>query len=114
MIRILATGLITLSLTASGAFATSMGDLTKTDGLYYENFTVVPFTGGVDEGVYRGAIKNGNRKGPWIMYYPGGQLATKGAHKNGKREGRWVWYREDGTRGKDLSGTPRNDVKVSD
>jgi hypothetical protein len=55
MIRILATGLITLSLTASGAFATSMGDLTKTDGLYYENFTVVPFTGGVDEGVYQGA-----------------------------------------------------------
>jgi len=48
------------------------------------------------------------------MYYPGGQLATKGAHKNGKREGRWVWYREDGTRDKDLSGTHRNDVKVSD
>jgi antitoxin component YwqK of YwqJK toxin-antitoxin module len=114
MIRILATALLAVSLTASGAFATSMGYLVKTDGLYYEMFTDVPFTGEVYEGVYRGAIKNGNREGPWVMYYPSGQLATKGVHKNGEREGPWVWYREDGTTDEDLSGTYRTGEKVSD
>ena len=137
MIRIIATPLLAFSLTASGACATSMGYLVKTDGLYYEMFTDVPFTGQVDEGVYRGAIKNGNREGlwtmyygegrlwskgeykngnregPWVMYYPGGLLATKGAHKNGEREGHWVWYREDGTTDEDLSGIYRNGVKVA-
>ena len=113
MIRILAIALLALCLTTSGAFATSMGYLVKTDGLYYEMFTDVPFTGEVYEGVYRGAIKNGNREGPWVMYYPSGKLATKGAHKNGEREGRWVWYREDGTKNEVHSGTFRNGVKVS-
>ena len=64
MIRILATALLALCLTASGAFATSLGDLVSAGGLYYEKFTDVPFTGKLDEGTQRGAIKNGNRKGP--------------------------------------------------
>ena len=114
MIRILATALLALSLTASGAFATSMGDLVKIDGLYYENFTHVPFTGEVDEEVYLGATKNGNHEGPWVMYQPSGQLATMGEYKNREREGRRVRYHEDGTKGEDLSGTYRNDGKVSD
>ncbi len=138
MIRILATALLALSLTASGAFATSMDDLVLVDGLWHKKFTDVPFTGEVYEGVYRGAIKNGTREGPWVMYYgegqlwskgeykngnlegpwvmyyPSGQLVTKGVHKNGEREGPWVWYREDGTTDEDLSGTYRNGEKVSD
>jgi hypothetical protein len=44
MIRILATALLALSLTASGAFATSEDDLIYTDGLAYKKFTDVPFT----------------------------------------------------------------------
>ena len=138
MIRIFTTTLLALILTSSVTFATSMGYLVKTGSLYYEMFAVVPFTGEVDEGVYRGTIKNGyreglwvmyygegqiwsegaykngSREGPWVMYYPSGQLATKGAHNNGVREGPWVWYREDGTKNEDLSGIYRNDLKVSD
>ena len=42
MIRILATALLALILTASGAFATSLDDLVWTDGLAYKKFTVEP------------------------------------------------------------------------
>ena len=53
MIRILATALLALCLTASGAFATSWDDLILVDGLYHKKFTDVPFTGEVDEGLAR-------------------------------------------------------------
>ena len=56
MIRIFATALLALSLTASGAFATSMGDLVLVDGLWHKKFTHVPFTGETDEGLARGAV----------------------------------------------------------
>jgi hypothetical protein len=138
MIRILATALLVLCLTASGAFATSEDDLIYIDGLAYKKFTDVPFTGEVDEGEHRGAIKNGIFEGPWVGYWPNGrvefkgtfkngqregpwvrfsiigQLWLKGAFKNGKPEGPWLWYNEDGATDEDLSGTYRNDVKVSD
>jgi len=96
MIRILATALLALSLTASGAFATSMDDLVKREGLYYKKFTDTPFTGVVDEGKRRGAFKNGEQEGPWFTYYENGQLSDKGAYKNGKKEGPWVGYYENG------------------
>ena len=96
MIRILATALLALSLTASGAFATSMDDLVRVDGLYYKKFTDVPFTGKLDEGLERGAFKNGKREGPWVEYWDNGRLAAKGAYKNGKEEGPWVQYWENG------------------
>jgi antitoxin component YwqK of YwqJK toxin-antitoxin module len=186
MIRILATALLVLCLTASGSFATSEGDLIYIDGLAYKKCSDVVFTGEVDEGEHRGAIKNGifeglwfgywpngrvefmgeykngTREGPWANYYDDGQLSYKGAFKkgtreglwvgywsngrvefkgtfkngqregpwvrysiigqlwlrgafeNGKHEGPWLWYNEDGTTDEDLSGTYRNDVKVSD
>jgi antitoxin component YwqK of YwqJK toxin-antitoxin module len=138
MIRILATALLVLCLTAWGAFATSEDDLIYIDGLAYKKFTDVVFTGEVDEGEHRGAIKNGIFEGPWVGYWPNGrvefkgtfkngqregpwvrcsiigQLWLKGAFKNGKPEGPWLWYNEDGTTDEDLSGTYRNDVKVSD
>jgi hypothetical protein len=56
MIRILATALLVLGLTASGAFATSIYDLAKAGGLYYKKFSDVPFTGELDEGLARGAV----------------------------------------------------------
>jgi hypothetical protein len=59
MIRILTTALLALSLTASGAFATDWNDLVLVDGFLYKKFTDVPFTGKLDEGLLRGAIKDG-------------------------------------------------------
>jgi hypothetical protein len=51
MIRILATALLVLCLTASGAFAMSLDDLVKVGGLYHKKFTDEPFTGKLDEGL---------------------------------------------------------------
>jgi antitoxin component YwqK of YwqJK toxin-antitoxin module len=137
MIRILATALLALCLTASGAFATSIDELVIVDGLWYERFTDVPFTGEVDEGRHRGTIKNGTRVGPWVAYYVDGRLWYKGAYKSGKQEGPWVaywengrlrykgtykndrkegpwlWYNEDGTKSSPTA-TYRNGEKVSD
>ena len=138
MIRILATSLLSLSLIASEAFATSEDDLIYIDGLAYKKFTDKPFTGVVDEGQHRGTIKNGifeglwigywsngrvefkgahkngTREGPWVRYNIIGRIWLKGAFKNGQREGPWLWYNEDGTKDENLSGTYRNDKKVSD
>jgi hypothetical protein len=59
VIRIVATPLLALILTASGAFAISEDDLIYTDGLAYKKFADVPLNGVVDEGQHRGTIKNG-------------------------------------------------------
>ena len=80
MIRILATALLALSLTASGAFATSMDDLVRAEGLYWKKFIDLPFTGKLDEGRARSAIKNGKFEGLWVMYHDNGQLWSKGAY----------------------------------
>jgi antitoxin component YwqK of YwqJK toxin-antitoxin module len=96
MTRTLATALLALSLTASGAFATSFGELVLVDGLYHKKFTDVPFTGKVDEGRSRGALKNGNREGPWVVYHENGGVRGKGAFKNGKAEGHWRLYWDNG------------------
>ena len=138
MIRTLATALLALSLTVSGAFATSWDDLVRTDGLYHKKFTDVPFTGEVDEGKFQGAMKNGKHEGPWveytaygkvkwkgaykngelegamIQYFPNGGLHFKGAWKNGEQEGPWVVYRENGLKDWKVSGTYRNGEKVPD
>ena len=138
MIRILATALLALSLTASGAFATSMDDLVERDGVYWKKFTETPFTGKLDEGREQGKLKrgkregpwiyyrengqldakeeykNGKKEGPWVTYWPNGRPGAKGAYKNGKREGPLIFYYRDGTKNEDISGTYRNDVKVSD
>ena len=121
MIRILATALLALSLTASGAFATSVLDLVIRDWVAYKKFTDVPFTGKLDEGMLRGAYENGKEVGPWVAYnddgevmwkltldkdgkkegpsvgyHMNGQLSWKGEYKNNKEEGPWVSYYEDG------------------
>ena len=96
MIRILATALLALSLTTSGAFATSWDDLVLVDGLYHKKFTDVPFTGKLDEGLEQGAYKSGKREGPWVSYYDNGRTWNKGAYKNGLSEGPWVGYRNNG------------------
>jgi hypothetical protein len=111
--------------------------LVERDGLWYERFTNVPFTGEV-MGQGQGQIKDGKQEGPWVWYDPNGQLLAEGDYKDGKEDGPWVWYwdngqllgegdykdgkedgpwvsyNEDGTKNDEVSGTYRNGVKVSD
>ena len=65
-------------------------DLVERDGLHYNKFSDVPFTGKV-KGKTQGSMKNGKKDGSWIGYFDNGQLHYKGDYKNGKREGYWVW-----------------------
>ena len=62
------------------AFGESMDDLVKRDGLHYEKFTTVPFTGKVT-GKTQESVRNGKRDGSWARYYDSRQLWRK------KREG---------------------------
>ena len=114
MIRILATTLLTLCLTASGAFATSLVDLVERGGVYFKKLINEPLARKVGKGLYRGEHGSGKREAPWIGYWPNGQLLYMGAYRNGKREGPWVVYYDDGTKWDGLSGTYRNGKKVFD
>lgn len=114
-----------------------MGDLVKREGIYYQKFTDVPFTGkvtgkeqgSIKNGKWDGAVvtywdngqlwykqnyKNGMLDGVFISYNENGQLFAKGNHKNGKKEGPWVYYNEDGTIFKLMTGTYKDNVKISD
>ena len=53
-------------------------DVVMRDGLYYQKFTDVPFTGEIT-GLVNGKVKNGKREGHWVWYHGNGQL-----DKNGK------------------------------
>ena len=137
MKRILAPILLLTLLFPTFAFGETMKDLVKRDGIYYKKFSTVPFTGtvkGLEQGKFRNgkkqglwvayhpngqlwakeAYRNGKRNGHWVGYYPSGRLMFKGTYKDERKEGSWVWYNKDGTPSKDLTGTYRNDVKVSD
>ena len=70
-------------------------ELIKRDGLYYEKFKDVPFTGDV-VGAKRGIIIKGKREGEWLYYHENGQLRFKENYKDGKLEGEWLYYHENG------------------
>ena len=76
-------------------FGETMDDLVERDGLFYKEFTDVPFTGNLT-GKSQGKIKNGKKEGPWVGYYKTGQLFAKENYKDGKREGPWVSYYKNG------------------
>ena len=76
-------------------FGETMDDLVKRDGLYYKEFTDVPFTGKTT-GATQGTIRNGKREGIWVEYHDNGQLRSKGTLKDGKWDGPWVLYYENG------------------
>ena len=129
--------LVLLSLSLP-SFGLTVDDLIKRDGLYYEKFTDVPFSGEIDEGPVRGELKDGKREGPWVYYYDNGQLDNKGVYengrkegpwvsywsngqlsykgvfKNGRKEGPWVSYNKDGNAYKEGTGTFKNGGKISD
>ena len=126
-----------LSLISFPSWSETIEDLVVRDGLHYKKFSDVPFTGEVT-GLFQGKVKNGKREGPWVYYYPAGQLwgkgefkngkkegpwvdyhdngqlAGKGEWRNGKKEGPWVWYNPDGTLFKQFSGVYKNGDKISD
>ena len=80
-----------ISLLSSPSWSVTLGDLVHREGIYYEKFTDVPFTGKVT-GQEQGSFKNGKKVGTWVMYFKNGQLESKGNFKNGKREGTWINY----------------------
>lgn len=85
-----------MSLVSFPSWGLTLEDLVSRDGLVYEKFTNVPFTGEIDEGLFRGNFINGKREKTWFKYYENGQLNYKGDYKNGKQEGTWVDYSEHG------------------
>ena len=114
-----------------------MDDFFVRNGLWYKQFTDVPFTGEItgkrqgsikngkkdgawvyysDSGqiVRKGNWKNGHKEGAWVSYDKGGQVGLKGNYKNGKMEGVWVGYNKDGTVFKPLTGTFKGGKKISD
>ena len=84
-----------ISLLSSPSWSQTMDDLVQREGLYYQKFTNVPFSGEIT-GQEQGSFKNGERDGAWVHYYENGQLLMKLNWKNGKRECASVHYRENG------------------
>jgi len=126
-----------ISLLSSPSWSVTLGDLVQREGIYYEKFTNVPFSGevtgeeqgsiknGLREGSWvdyhengqlysKGNYKNGLQEGAWVGYYKNGRLEYKGIYKNGSIEGPWVWYESDGSVFKFLTGTFKDGVKISD
>ena len=70
-------------------------NLVQRDGLIYEKFTDVPFTGNVT-GEEQGKISKGKPEGEWLQYHENGQLSIKGNYIDGKWEGEQLIYSENG------------------
>ena len=125
-----------MSLVSFPSWGETMDDLIERDNVYYKKFSDVPFTGkvtGETQGYLNKGIKidwweeywpngqlktkvwvkNGKREGSFVMYWDTGQLGSKGNYKNGKQEDTWVNFASDGSVNEELTGTFRNDVKVS-
>ncbi len=122
-------------LTTPIVFGETYDNLLKRNGLYYEKFSDIPFTGKVT-GSSQGFIKHGKKHGMWFRYYEQGQLwwkcnfkdglregqcidyfingniSYKANYKNGKKEGYLYFYNKDGILDKDYSGYYENDKKV--
>ena len=113
MNRILTTMVLMTFLFSGLLLGETMDDLEKRDGLYYKEFTDVPFTGNIT-GTKQGTIRIGKKHGPWVFYHDNGQLDSEGTFKDGnpafsadfseeidrsvgilkdgKREGLWFGY----------------------
>ena len=73
----------------------SIDDLVERDGLYYEKFTDVPFTGNI-VGKIQAKINQGLIDGPWLEYHDNGQLKIRKHYKDGNRDGEYLNYYENG------------------
>ena len=102
-----------ISLLSAPSWSETYSDLVFREGLFYQKFTDVPFTGEVT-GDEQGSFKNGKKDGAWIAYWSNGQLMMKGNLNNRNKEGDWVRFYEDGTLHKESTGTFKDGVKISD
>ena len=65
----------------------NQGDLIERNGLWYEKFTSVPFTGSVNteytdgKRAKNGEFVDGLKEGLWEVYWENGQLREKGSYK---------------------------------
>ena len=104
--------LVLMSLMSSPSWGLTIDDLVEREGVYFQKFTDVPFTGEIKEGLQRGSFKNGKRERGWEFYYDNGQLFSKGNYENSKKEGFWKSYKVDGTVWYWVTGTYKNDLLV--
>ena len=88
--------LVLLSLVSFPSWGLTTNDLVKRDGLYYQKFTDVPFTGEIDEGLEKGSLKHGKKEGLWVDYWDDGKLWRKVDYKTGKRHGMYISYHQNG------------------
>jgi hypothetical protein len=105
--------LLFISLLSSPSWSATMDDLVEREGIYYEKFTDVPFSGEIT-GDIQGSLKNGEKEGDWVWYHENGQLWMKENFKDGKKEGAWVSYDENGFLVSMLTGTFKDGTKISD
>ena len=70
-------------------------DLVERDGLIYEEFSNVPFTG-ITTGRIQHSYKDGKPHGEWLEYHENGKLKKKRNYKDGKLEGESLWYHKNG------------------
>jgi hypothetical protein len=86
MKRFLAPILLMVFLLPSLALGLELDDLVEREGLSYEKFTVVPFTGEVT-GKIQGQFKDGNLEGLWVSYRENGTVddVLTGTFKNGMK-----------------------------
>jgi antitoxin component YwqK of YwqJK toxin-antitoxin module len=103
MKHLLAPILLLTLLFPSLAYGVTLDDLVVRDGLHYEKFTDVPFTGKVTPNLKTGGwsntqgyFKNGKKHGPYATYWNNGQLLSKGNYKDGEKDGPWVKYFNNG------------------
>ena len=101
------------ALSQKAVFSETIGDLVKRNGLYYKKNSDIPFSGEVT-GQYHGSYKNGKAEGPWVFYYPNGQLYSKGNYKDALQDGPWITYNIDGTINTQDTGIYKNGKKISD
>ena len=91
---------------SSHVSALDSSQLISRNGLTYQKFTDIPFTGEVT-GQLQGFMRNGKREGFWTIYTSEGQLSSKGVYKQGIKNGNWVYYYSTGnesSKGEYLNG----------
>ena len=80
--------LLFMSLLSTPSWSETFDDLVKREGIYYQKFTDVPFTGKIT-GAEQGLLKNGKKEGVWTWYDKNSQLFMK--HKLQTHNPQGVW-----------------------
>ncbi len=74
-------------------------DIVSREGLCYKSFTDHPFTGELKDfskARVHMYFRNGKKHGPFLQYYPNGQLKEKGKYNEAKKVGQWNYYNQNG------------------